>query len=321
MIRFLCHYRKAQLTCIHDDGTRGKCDPHTQGTVEEAAMTAKRAAAQARATAAAADEQAAEALFADAQTANGLPPSSPWADAFAADALKVNARLAEARFADSLSEDGLVKETFGQQKISERSGGAREQQQQQLPQTVGAGLRVGIVGGAASAAPAAASGSVARTGRPASRSSLSGRDDKNTRTTAIAAAPEREGTIRNTATKPVTPVPEVTSRLKTSDREAPLLDRRAGGTVEEGGSNPTESRETIANDHGDGLGTRSDPEGGFENPSKDENVVSGAAAEVEQQQEQQWVSMTVVALKDELRQRGLKVSGKKAELVERLLRA
>lgn len=35
--------------------------------------------------------------------------------------------------------------------------------------------------------------------------------------------------------------------------------------------------------------------------------------------EREWAAMTVAALKDELRKRGLKVSGKKAELVERLL--
>lgn len=37
--------------------------------------------------------------------------------------------------------------------------------------------------------------------------------------------------------------------------------------------------------------------------------------------EQDWASMTVVALKDELRTRGLRVSGRKAELVERLSQA
>lgn len=334
-IRFLCHCRQLHpSTCITDDTRENST--HAQGTVEEAALAAKTAAAQARATAAAADEQAAEALFADAQTSGGLPPSSPWASAFAADDLKVKARLAEARFADSLGDDGLVKESSGQQKMSEISGGAREQQlqqqqQQQLPQTAGAGVRVGVVGGAASAASAvsaapaapAASVSVATAREDASSSSLAERDNEKASVIPRTEAPKRQATVvRHTAIKAVTSVPEVTSRLKTSDREAPPLARKMGGTVKEGGgSSSTGKPKNIANGRGEGLGTRSDPESAVENRAENGNVVSGAAAEVDQQQEQDWASMTVVALKDELRQRGLKVSGKKAELVERLLRA
>lgn len=46
-----------------------------------------------------------------------------------------------------------------------------------------------------------------------------------------------------------------------------------------------------------------------------------AAAGEEFGEGREWASMTVVALKEELRKRGLKVSGRKAELVERLLQA
>lgn len=49
--------------------------------------------------------------------------------------------------------------------------------------------------------------------------------------------------------------------------------------------------------------------------------VGGEAAGEEVGEGREWASMTVVALKEELRKRGLKVSGRKAELVERLLQA
>lgn len=280
-------------------------------------MAAKQAAARARATAAAADELVAEALFADAQTTSGLPPSSPWADAFAADARRVDDRFAEARFAASLSEDGLVGDSSEQQRLGRSCDGREQlQQQQQQPPTMGEVARTDVVGAAASGASASALASAA--GEPASRSSLAG-----TATAVAARARDRTSTVRNTATEAVTPLPhEATSRLvKPRDEKAKPSDRRVGVVVDGGGSSPAGATGTIANDHGNGLGTRSDLDSNLDNDSDGGADVSGAAAEIEQRQQRQWASMTVAALKEELRERGLKVSGKKAELVERLFRA
>ncbi|CBN74821.1 multidrug resistance pump, putative [Ectocarpus siliculosus] len=75
---------------------------------------------------------------------------------------------------------------------------------------------------------------------------------------------------------------------------------------------PETSRSTAADAIEDSL-----KEDGAEERVSD---VDETASENEQHR-QRWSSMKVVSLKEELRSRGLKVSGKKAELVERLLRA
>lgn len=91
--------------------------------------------------------------------------------------------------------------------------------------------------------------------------------------------------------------------------------------VVERGSSGRGASKITTNVLGNGRGARIDVETDVELGSAGGIMPSKAAAEVEQQQQRQWASMTVIALKNELRQRGLKVSGKKAELVERLLRA
>ncbi|CAM9646976.1 unnamed protein product [Ectocarpus sp. 13 AM-2016] len=258
----------------------------TQGTVEEAAVAAKRAAARARADATAADALVAEALFADAQTTGGLSRDSAYARVLAEDATRVKDRLDEARFAEVLSDDGIVEDPVRQQPfVSGHDGSERQQerqQQQRQPRAL-AGERRSSVGARRvdDVGSAAAAAAIPPAPAPAAPTVMP-RDPDSISTTTGGAAPQPPG-VRHTG---------------------------------ERGAREALPPETF----------RSTPADAIEDCLKEDGARGGVPdvdepASENEQHRQRWSSMKVVSLKEELRSRGLKVSGKKAELVERLLRA
>ncbi|CAB1113956.1 unnamed protein product [Ectocarpus sp. CCAP 1310/34] len=262
-------------------------EPAIAGTVEEAAVAAKRAAARARADATAADALVAEALFADAQTTGGLSRDSPYARVLAEDAARVKDRLDEARFAEVLSDDGILEDPVRQQAFvsghdeSERQQ-ERQQQQQQQPRALAGERRPPVevrkVDDVGSAAAAAATPPAPVPAAPR-------------------VLPRDPDSISTTTGGAASPPPGVRHTGERGAREA---------------LPPETSRSTATDAIEDCLkedGVREDV------PDVDE------PASENEQHRQRWSSMKVVSLKEELRSRGLKVSGKKAELVERLLRA
>ncbi|CAM9144570.1 unnamed protein product [Ectocarpus sp. 12 AP-2014] len=256
----------------------------TQGTVEEAAVAAKRAAARARADATAADALVAEALFADAQTTGGLSRDSPYTRVLAEDAARVKDRLDEVRFAEVLRDDGIIEDAVRQQPlVSGLDGSERQQERQQQTVLALAGERRSPVGAPRvdDAGSAAAVAAIPPAPAPAAPKVMPG-DPDSISTTTGGASSQPPG-VRHTGERGAREaLPPETSRSIAADAIEDCL-------KEEG------AREGV--------------------PDVDE------PASENEQHRQRWSSMNVVSLKEELRSRGLKVSGKKAELVERLLRA
>lgn len=246
-------------------------------------MAAKRAAARARADAAAADALVAEALFADAQTTGGLSRDSPYARVLAEDAARVKDRLDEARFVDVLSDDGIVEDSVSGHDGSERQQ-HRQQQQQLLQPRALAGARRPPVGARRDddVGSAAAAAAIPLAPVPAARK-LTPRDPEENTTTPWGAASQPPG-VRHTGERGAREVlPPEPSRSTAADAMEDYVKEEDGA--------------------GEGVS-------GVDEPASEE-----------ERHRQRWSSMKVVSLKEELRSRGLKVSGKKAELVERLLRA
>eukprot|EP00903_Cladosiphon_okamuranus_P011557 g10877.t2 len=279
----------------------------TQGTVEEAAMAAKRAAAKARAEASAADALVAEALFADAQTTFGLDPGSKWADALAADSLKVEARLAETRFAAGLSEDGLVEGSFGQQRAEERQG---PEQMVGSDGVSGAGSAAAAVGSAHRAAtadyfepgstthvPAAA---VVRKPVPAARAATV----KMPAAAAAAAGAATAAAGGATATAAV----GITATATATEVASPGLETPRGSEgFTLGGRGRQLEEGSVEAGESDLLGASWRIEHAAENGPVSEDRAEDRSegplgVDHQEQQQQRWASMTVVALKDELRQ-------------------
>lgn len=266
-------------------------------------MAAKQAAAKAKAEAAAADALAAEALFADAQTVGGVRPGSPYADVLAADAQKVSDRAAGLRLTSGVSDVGGSRDSLPRKQSAESGSVVRQQQQQQQPQrpAEGVGRKGGDSGAATAPPPPALSGSTIRS--VSTTQGLRRRAGNSPVRRPVASAPAAAGSRRENI----------------RDREtAPMNGERGAGeeaaSVLEGAASPT--GEGAAVEHGLGGGLDGSDRASMREVEPGVEKVDGVD---EPRQQEHWASMTVVALKDELRRRGLKVSGKKAELVERLV--
>ncbi|CAM9440644.1 unnamed protein product [Scytosiphon promiscuus] len=214
------------------------------------------------------------------------------AEAAAADALTAEALSAELRLTTGLS-DGAGPRDPSPRKHSAENGDAVRQQQRPPPVE---GLRRRVSDSGATATGVAPASTVRRVPTPpqgARRrpgSTPVGRHGAS----APAAVGGRRSEIRDRGTVPLN-----------GERggEAVVLARKEGSLPASRGLEHGVGGEGSARELEAGVG----------------NVGRGDAEMEQRQQEEHWASMTVVALKDELRQRGLKVSGKKAELVERLV--